>query len=1140
MEQHVLRPSGGMNFDDHPSSIPNGDYISLENYRIFSSNSEGNRMTPLLGDSEIANIDLPVGTNKTLLALKDPSELKVYIFIYNSALNHTIWIFDSILNTFQLLVEGPYLNFSNSPLLATDANIRDGLLYWNHGNFNSYEISGTDQQFSPPRKINIEKAIAFQNGTAGAYANMDWQTIEAVKYPYAMSPACSYASNELRKSNFLKGKLFQFRLQYVYDDNEEARWSPVSKLALPTNSETMGGSLPFNPERDNKIVVTANTGHHTVSRIRFLFREGNTGAWYVFNEKDKVLDGLVDNTVISVDFLNNEEKLPVEIADQNFDLLPQVAQTQEYLTNEEIAYGKCLEGFDFVNIDGIDAVYNIENLLDGANGIAHHELVTEIVSDSGDIQKKLIIIEPNYEETLYFIPQGTVLTLQTRDSFGDSEVFIYETTVDYIGTQTVALQSLLIAWRNFLAIEVTAITFAVEFVGVNGWVLTLDMGIPTFTSVLLNIDMPNKRYRSWKTGTDKVFGIQYYDEALRDGTVYTNDACKFYVKTRVEEDRSGLTDDQGAYQVNAGLRITASQQPPIWARYYQLVVARNVGIRSSQDRSVRKIQVSSEYSGRVKISLEKYYRENYDGATYHHTIQKGDRVRLIRAAHPVSFGHSTYVREIIDLTVLRYEESGGEQESEAIYVTFFDWEEIVRLNEAFMIEISRGSTDESGSVWEEVGETFNVVNPHTATRVHLGQVLGVTGTSIQTTEGDVYIRLRDMGTGFTSDPHQHKNWYVEDFDYSDYFVSNFTNRGRLAIKNLNNRQTWNNVIRSSNKFIQDTRVNGLSRFDALSKINLTGDYGAITRMVEVGFTLKVVTRAKEFSIYINRQEPTNNSGNFVLIDKTFGTVRPALNDWGTLYPASVFVHDRSLYYWDIQQVALVQSNANGQINIAGIKFKMSTKFKLISDQAIEFGDILTDDFVIGVDDFNQKILFSYKISGQDIKETIVFNLQNSRFEHFVHYFSECMIAFRDEYFSFEGGVLYKQETGPLLQFRGVQKTLSFYTSSSFDDVSKVKTFVNMDCLCDKSPGQGIVRGNTDGSYSSMMGYFFAHLWYQIENEWCNSLTGDPTLVQNVASPLARHLDGRDIRGNYFTLTLTKAEDFPTITHFMAYYLNSPI
>lgn len=1143
MEKHVIRFTGGMNSDDDPSNLPEGEYIVLSNYRVYGTFGKGGDLTPVQGDSEIVNVDLPAGTNKTILTLKDPSELKVYVFIYNSNGDHTIWVSTLIgTPTFQLLASGPYLNFTNSQIICTDADVRDGLLYWCHGNFNSYEISGTDQQFSPPRKINLDKAIAFQNGTAGAYVNMDWQTIEAVKYPYALSPTSVYGTDATRKTNFLRGRLYQFRIQYIYDDNEESRWSPISKVALPIFAETMGGAFSSFTERDNQITVSFNSGHHTVSRIKVSYREGNFGAWYNFYEIDKVLSSIASNITLDVIFVNNEAKTPLAISDQNFDLLPQVAQSQELLHNEELVYAKCLEGYENI-VPVVVASYTISDIPSPSVGGLDYSILTyEIVGFFPDFIVQIGFF-PNTSTSGHIIPVGSVFNLTTKDALGNDYYSQFVTTVSY-SSGISGLDDFINDWVTFLNGLGHVITYSLDS-GAHDLELDNTAAGAVIEVMILDIDFPIARNKTWKTGNQKIFGIQYYDEANRDGTVQTSDAMRLYIDNRVEQDKTGLSFANSDYLVSVKLTIDSAFQPPIWAKYYQIVVARNVGINSSQDRSVIKIQYSSEYVGRVKLSLERYYRDTYDGATYHHDIQVGDQVILIKKARGTTSVAPDYVDEVLTFTIYRYEEAGGEDDSEAIYIEAFDWENAVDNNEAFLIEIRRSETNvvgedsESDIIWEEIGVADTVQNAHTASRTHVGQLLNVTDAVIDIPDGDCYKRLRDMGTGFTLDPAQHKSWYVEDFHYSDYYISNFNNRGRLGISDVNNRQTWNNVIRSSNKFIQDTKVNGLSRFDALSKINLTGDYGTITRVVEVGFTLKVVTRSKEFSIYIDRQEPTDNSGNLVLTDKTFGTVRPMLEDWGTIYPASIFVYERSLYYWDVQEVAFVESNANGQLNLAGNKFKMSSNFKLISDYAVDDGNIETSDFVVGADTEHNVIWFSYRsFDGSLVKGTIVFNLKMRRWEHYIDLFAENMIDVRQTLYSFEAGVMYVQEFGNPLVFRGVQATMSLLTASSFASLPQVKTFVNIDSLSDKHPGQGIVDGNTTGSYSAMKGYFFANLWEQLESEWVNSLSGDRTNVQGIEWLLAQNMDGRDIRGNYFIISFSKAEDFPTISHFVAYYLNS--
>ena len=422
---------------------------------------------------------------------------------------------------------------------------------------------------------------------------------------------------------------------------------------------------------------------------------------------------------------------------------------------------------------------------------------------------------------------------------------------------------------------------------------------------------------------------------------------------------------------------------------------------SFQQRSVRKIEFDNQADGRVKISLERSYRDSYPGATYNHEIKEGDVVRLITKIHPVAYGTAPYVDGNYEFTVKEYSPDSGEANSEAIWVENFNFEGIVDGNEAFLIEIHTPTPQEpTEEVWFEIGEVFEVVDPYSAGRRHVGQVVGVTPATIDLDEGDVYIRRREMGTGFTTDPFQKVSWYVEDFHYSDYRLSDDHNYGRIGIQDVRSELKYLETgIRSSAKFLQGTLVNGLSRFDTNEIVILPVEYGPIARILMVGFTLKAICSRKEFSIYIERTESYQGDGgeSIEFITNTFGNPRPMQGDYGTRHSRSVILIDRSVYYWDSDNAVIVESNANGQEQISkGNQYNMGADFRTIAEFFGWDNDNSYPQLALsGYDRANDLLYFSYDyavsrtaMSPTRVQKTIVFNRQYRKWECFLDLFPE--------------------------------------------------------------------------------------------------------------------------------------------------------
>jgi hypothetical protein len=1118
--KEIFLPSQGMNFDDALELVPQGESKSLTNcYAYGQTNGRGNiRVTT---GNTLYNNPLSGGLNTVIHSLEDLDRGGVFHFVHNTLGNHTIWYNDRFLQGFQKVLEGGVLNFQLG--IGVDADIKDGMLYWTQGWFDSYLLNGATgyQSFSPPRKVNIQKAIDYYAGTGG-YSIIDWQTISLIKYPYSQSPIATYNTDTTRNINNLRGKLFQFAVQFVYDDGEESRWSPYSNVAIPEFSESMAGQLSVSPENDNRIEVELDSGHNTVAIVRLAVRESNDGFFRVIREFDKAIEAIADNTTITYDFYNDETSKPVEVGGQNFDLVPQVAKTQEMLHNNELALGNILEGYDLED-PKFACSYFIDELTSGIGGYDYNEILSEINDLGGGVQQ--VLIEPNadFPAGTSFIPAGSTFILsfyRTLSSAYYSSVFV--TPVDYIGNVSL----LYVAWAAYL----NTLGHPVSYNVTGTPDLQIDGLGSALTNVKLVVNLANPRYKSWKTGSTVQFGIQYYDAALRDGTVWTNDACKVYIKPQSEEDTSGLSDVNNAYKVTCRMTITGI--PPAWAAYYKIVYSGNLTMQSFQMRTVRKIAFDASLPGSSKLSLERWYRDTYAGATYHHEINAGDRVRFVRKTHPLSNENAEYIGQTFEFTVLKYDPVGGEAGGEAIWTEIIDWENQLGGFEGFLIEIfSLKAQTDVPDVWYEIGETYEVVNPYTVNRKHENQPAST--VQIDFSDGDVYIRRREMGTGFTIDPWQRFSWYIEDFHFSDFYSSRMYDKGRYAITDDQSAARWlTTTIRASNKYLEETKINGLSKFDSSKRITLALDYGELEKIIEVGFTLKAICNRKNFSLYVNRAETYQGDGSSTVnfSQFTFGEVRPHEENSGTYFPRSVVQVDRAVYYWDVEQGAVIRDSANGLENISGGRYKMTGYFELIADQMRNTNDYNDVTCIMGHDPDKHQILFYYKIGA--VEATLAFSTLIDRWECYYTFFPESMCTNGRFLISFKNGQLYSHDAGNTLYGSVITMSVQFGFSRQLLEFA----LLSIQSKSNYHMGLGNIQTSGQAAYNPMTSLIFTISWKRFQDKWTSKVYGDYLdPLSEPANPLVKIFNARPLLSNAFLIAFSKSEDYPTIQAIGIYY-----
>lgn len=155
-------------------------------------------------------------------------------------------------------------------------------------------------------------------------------------------------------------------------------------------------------------------------------------------------------------------------------------------------------------------------------------------------------------------------------------------------------------------------------------------------------------------------------------------------------------------------------------------------------------------------------------------------------------------------------------------------------------------TNDQYQNFQECGIKFPIINPGTPQAAFVGNVNNSTGTPnqdptnptgnpaiVQVTQGEAYFRNRFMPTNVPQDPSNPNDVQgiidtVEDPNFSDFYASNLYNLGRVYPQDQGQgMQIFDQRERSSNNFIQDTKINGLNDFDNTDRKDYNDQYGAI-------------------------------------------------------------------------------------------------------------------------------------------------------------------------------------------------------------------------------------------------------------------------------------------------------------------------
>jgi hypothetical protein len=405
-----------------------------------------------------------------------------------------------------------------------------------------------------------------------------------------------------------------------------------------------------------------------------------------------------------------------------------------------------------------------------------------------------------------------------------------------------------------------------------------------------------------------------------------------------------------------------------------------------------------------------------------------------------------------------------------------------------------------------------------------------------------YIFLPTMSSRF---------YFIEDFNYSDYYVSDGHGRGRIGIENNKTVRThYKTGVIHSAPYVMESFINGLSSFDTLGNAEYLDDtFGPVNRLKQVGYTLKCLQDRKEVSIYVQRSYATagDGSGQLAYTSKTFGGINPSDTLYGCIHPGSVLLIENDMYYYDYNSGTVVRSSSNGQYDLTGPKYKfnyyLTNKTMEISkvEQKDVFGRMYKSKYepIAFVDEQNTEYTLNFVkyfypvdkpavISGNriyyqyDSNEAPVFDYLEDRWKTFVDYDLYWAETLGINVFTFKRDDLYEHNmafledgTANELNFYGEQKTMS------------VEFVLNQNPIIIKRPLSIGLRSNKlfdltkvstkgNASYPVMESKLYSNNFKLKEGYWWSAYLRDMTNIiaskpsQNTADKAL--INGRELRG----------------------------
>jgi hypothetical protein len=955
--------NGGMDSDSAFELIDKNDYIEAFNIRNTGNalNEEGYVVS--IESNTPLPLVLPSGVNKGIGANQFENVRKIYKFIYNSQNKHLITEIDYDSNTetilFTNLVDSAGVDVLNLTVdgYITDIKLVDDLLIFRNS-------------LDEPCLININK---LKNKEYGVVTKDDFLLI---KQPPSITPKSVYGKDSKFYTNLLHGKLFQFRHQFIYDDEQSSVWGSISGRAVPEGESNPNiGSISIN---NNCLIVTVDIGSNRVEEINIATRQGNLDWYYIKNIKRSTVLALT-NTSVNLDnevyesydpltnlysfvFYNNGLYAPIDVLET--DLL------QDYIPNKSEAL-EVINGRGDVNSNGsiLTLANNTEGYprpsVDAKVGITAYDPQINAIPPSTNPLKVVplpAVRLPNssIRECLYQFYGVPALNdyieiylINLDGTFVEATYELTVTATDVSG----GLLSMVTRYASIIASKTFPISTTTTVTAVS--VSTNSSGVVElrFKTRSDNVNPGGRRTTSGEkpplvrlsgAGSGEVKSIQSikmnssYQLAL---AYYDRHGRAFPIQTNTLSGDNGFVLKTNPYaKYNGKLPLitwSINGAPPAGAETYQwLISPNNTHLKTLYVAG--KIAAASSGLPIVRIDLKSLnkYQENNPESNVVYDFAKGDRVSFCYYLSDDDVTRNWFdgiSNPLIDVEVADYEvEIDPDDENNSIYDLIIrtpSTEAITAINTAinknilFEIYTPINSTAQlDNTIFYEVGDRYKITNnQHTV----------LSGTI---SKADTYYKTRayNKPSNINTPP---ISFFVEDFNFSDFYPSKFNNYGRpRSYYDTPEGKKFPVDIRYSYELVSDSKINLINRFYGENKVTYDFRYAGIKKLFQRDNTLVCIQETKVGYIPINISiiEDQIAQQNVATSTKLLNKIR--YSDSGNMgigdAVESFAEYSGAMYFVDPNRSEPIQISYNG---IRPISVKMSKYFKNTLKEAYDKG-----------------------------------------------------------------------------------------------------------------------------------------------------------------------------------------------------------
>lgn len=1155
----------GLDQDSDPRLMQSGD----SRYRLNCINDSTD--DGLLGDIQNPKGNTlyawghPPGTNKVIGSAKDTHNNAIIYFVYNSQGFHSIVRFFPDTGVNQLILTDELLNFQPNQRIYS-ANVINtgndaGLLYWTDGWFDDYLYDGNGLlQFNPPRKINIQKAIDLGPGYG---SQLTFETLDRIKYQPNTPAQLRYLNDPAAIENYLYGKLFQFTYRYIFDDKEVSTWATLSQVLLPTYNYV--NNSPFNL-LENNIGVTLQSGSEIVTDIEIAIRSSvqnvdGAESYFIVSRLNKDALGIPSNTAYEYIYngLAYKENLLADDFLRPFDYVPQISRAQDLVAGRIVDWN-LIENYDDVdlNVSGsyirYDKTLNIRTTSPdtnnpsapndspwGALGGNHYPIPT--FKQLGLYQYGIVYydragrsgIVNTKDEYLLEVPSWDVGSFPLNGILADPlkmELLISSIPPSWAthwapvitkDQRYVKKQQLLISQNNF--------DFAngrLKIPTNSGYVFT-----PYDTIRLLGYSTASFNFITTPFGS-----TPDYSDAASFDDYFTNN---FYFPP-TNYNNNLITQSLSSFNYiiqsfdDATQEIVLSKNDTIDIKnYFADVVKNDFDFIQANYFMIIEIYNTDRDTTANKVFYEvgmKFEVGDANLPTRYHKSPDGDQaVGIISVPATINiYGFDCYLRykkNILDDYPILFTNplpaGGGVFQFANIHypTSYLPYFKGAILTNADVIYFD-GTTSNGYHINDNIG--FDLP--------YLILYFGPFVTYLQINSG-VYVDdpSRQLLYAVMLRAQLEIFPWLEDDAFADDYPSVIYNDGRVNT-NLQTLGRTDYIARGrwSGKLFENTLENNLSRVLFSSYRDLSNTFNQVSRIRQVGDTLKVRQKTKLTSFYIDKNVLTVSSGlDSVGVSDDFLSSPNVYDEiWGSSSPGCDIQDGHIGYFIDLLRGVVIRDAGNKPITISGDDdsakdmYKMSKYFRNLFKQIRTAGE---ENFnIIGAwDEFSSLYTFTVQDLRDDspLSQTIVFHEPTNRWKSFMSYIPEWYETLGKFVISFKDGQPYVHYTNALRNnFYGVQYGQQINVTANIGR-NTIKVFDNLDVYSNIAWEIPTINIPASANYpNGMLSRIPAAKFVAKEGVWHAPFLRDINDPKYSASAIVAVMNGRRLRGETIELIMT--------------------